>query len=56
MVDEYQDTNGIQADIVKWLGETHQNVMVVGDDSQAIYSFRGANLRTCLSSRRYSRR
>jgi len=43
MVDEYQDTNGIQADIVKWLGETHQNVMVVGDDSQAIYSFRGAN-------------
>jgi DNA helicase II / ATP-dependent DNA helicase PcrA len=43
MVDEYQDTNGIQADIVRWLGETHQNVMVVGDDSQAIYSFRGAN-------------
>jgi DNA helicase II / ATP-dependent DNA helicase PcrA len=43
MVDEYQDTNGIQADIVKWLGESHQNVMVVGDDSQAIYSFRGAN-------------
>jgi DNA helicase-2/ATP-dependent DNA helicase PcrA len=43
MVDEYQDTNGIQADIVKWLGSSHQNVMVVGDDSQAIYSFRGAN-------------
>ncbi len=45
MVDEYQDTNTIQADIVKWLGSEHQNVMVVGDDSQSIYSFRGANYR-----------
>ncbi|MDB9823195.1 ATP-dependent helicase [Deltaproteobacteria bacterium] len=43
MVDEYQDTNGIQADIVKWLSLNHRNVMVVGDDSQSIYSFRGAN-------------
>ena len=43
MVDEYQDTNGIQADIVKWLSLNHHNVMVVGDDSQSIYSFRGAN-------------
>jgi len=43
MVDEYQDTNGIQADIVKWLGSGHRNVMAVGDDSQSIYSFRGAN-------------
>jgi DNA helicase-2/ATP-dependent DNA helicase PcrA len=43
MVDEYQDTNGIQADIVKWLASIHHNVMVVGDDSQSIYSFRGAN-------------
>jgi DNA helicase II / ATP-dependent DNA helicase PcrA len=43
MVDEYQDTNSIQADIVKGIGEEHRNVMVVGDDSQAIYSFRGAN-------------
>jgi len=43
MVDEYQDTNKIQADIVRWLGSEHRNVMVVGDDSQSIYSFRGAN-------------
>lgn len=45
MVDEYQDTNGIQADIVKWLADSHNNIMVVGDDSQSIYSFRGANYR-----------
>ncbi|MBN1832056.1 MAG: UvrD-helicase domain-containing protein [Deltaproteobacteria bacterium] len=43
MVDEYQDTNAIQADIVKWLASRHRNIMVVGDDSQSIYSFRGAN-------------
>ena len=48
MVDEYQDTNCIQADIVKWLAYEHQNVMVVGDDSQSIYSFRGANFRNML--------
>jgi DNA helicase II / ATP-dependent DNA helicase PcrA len=45
MVDEYQDTNGIQAEIVKGLSSTHGNIMVVGDDSQSIYSFRGANYR-----------
>ena len=45
MVDEYQDTNRIQADIVKWLAGYHTNIMVVGDDSQSIYSFRGANYR-----------
>ena len=43
MVDEYQDTNKIQANIVKLLAATHNNVMVVGDDSQSIYAFRGAN-------------
>jgi DNA helicase-2/ATP-dependent DNA helicase PcrA len=48
MVDEYQDTNKIQHEIVRLLGERHRNVMVVGDDSQSIYSFRGANFRNIM--------
>ncbi len=42
LVDEYQDTNRIQAEIVDLMASTHKSLMVVGDDSQAIYSFRGA--------------
>ena len=48
MVDEYQDTNALQADIVRLLAATHDNVMVVGDDAQSIYSFRGANFRNIM--------
>jgi len=43
LVDEYQDTNRLQADIIDLLAARHRNVMVVGDDSQSIYAFRGAN-------------
>jgi len=48
MVDEYQDTNKLQADIVQGLAQNHNNVMVVGDDSQSIYSFRGANFKNIM--------
>ena len=45
MVDEFQDTNKVQGEIVRYLGMDKDNVMVVGDDAQSIYSFRGANFR-----------
>ena len=48
LVDEYQDTNRLQADVVRKLAATHENVMVVGDDSQSIYSFRGASFRNIM--------
>ncbi len=48
LVDEYQDTNRLQADIIRHLAATHQNVMVVGDDSQSIYGFRGATFKNIM--------
>lgn len=48
MVDEYQDTNTLQADVIKLLASEHSNIMAVGDDAQSIYSFRGANYRNIL--------
>lgn len=48
MVDEYQDTNKLQAQIVRLMTTTHDNVAVVGDESQAIYSFRGASFKNML--------
>jgi len=48
LVDEYQDTNRLQADVIRHLASTHQNVMVVGDDSQSIYGFRGATFKNIM--------
>jgi len=48
LVDEYQDTNKIQADFIDTLARDHRNVMVVGDDAQSIYSWRGANFQNIL--------
>ena len=48
MVDEYQDTNKIQAEILYRLTNVNKNIMVVGDDAQSIYAFRGANFRNII--------
>jgi DNA helicase-2/ATP-dependent DNA helicase PcrA len=48
MVDEYQDTNRIQADILIFLTSINKNIMVVGDDAQSIYAFRGANFKNIM--------
>lgn len=49
LVDEYQDTNAIQGAIVDLLASKHRNLAVVGDDSQSIYSFRGASFENIIS-------
>lgn len=48
LVDEYQDTNPAQYEVIKLLGAMHENVCVVGDDAQSIYSFRGATIQNIL--------
>lgn len=48
LVDEYQDTNPVQAEIVTMLATKHRNVLVVGDDAQSIYSFRAASVKNIL--------
>lgn len=52
MVDEYQDTNYAQYLIIKKLASVHQNISVVGDDAQSIYSFRGARIENILNFRK----
>ncbi len=48
LVDEYQDTNVLQARVLRGMCSSHSNITVVGDDAQSIYSFRGANFRNIL--------
>lgn len=48
LIDEYQDTNPAQYEIIRLLGAMHENVCVVGDDAQSIYSFRGATIQNIL--------
>lgn len=49
LVDEYQDTNSLQAELIRLLSQGHSNVMAVGDDAQSIYAFRGADHRNILN-------
>ncbi|MCC6186794.1 MAG: UvrD-helicase domain-containing protein [Chitinophagaceae bacterium] len=48
LIDEYQDTNTAQYRVIKMLGAVHENICVVGDDAQSIYSFRGATVQNIL--------
>ncbi len=52
LIDEYQDTNPAQYEVIKLLGAVYENVCVVGDDAQSIYSFRGATIENILQFRK----
>jgi DNA helicase II / ATP-dependent DNA helicase PcrA len=52
MIDEYQDTNPAQYEIIKLLASVHENICIVGDDAQSIYSFRGATIENILQFRK----
>ena len=53
LIDEYQDTKKVQDEIIKQIGEKYKNVCIVGDDSQSIYSFRGANINNMLNFKKF---